>query len=652
MYFLLRKLALSSFVSVFGAIAFTFSAATVLRVQHMTILQPMAVFPWVLLFYLSFLKSPSIQKGLILAFFLSQMFLAGHFQIFVYGVIILLVLTASIWLLNQEDDIKVSFAKLSAVLIFSLILSTVGLLPSIELKSQSLRSEEVDVNLILNTYPLLPKYFLTYLNPFILGSAERGTANSLEWLKVSVFWERTAYIGVIPLILAVASLFFIFKKRVRDEFFYLGLTLVVSIFLSLGRLSPFFFLYIFPPLNMFRVPSRFILFTQLLAVVLAAYLLEKIVGRLKVNLRTPFLLVVILVTVADLFFNWWSYNPIGTFERWFEKPETAKIIDLENGKYRVFTLAGGTHWNEIFAKRGWENQEDNFLFFRNSLAPNSNLLFDVSHLDGYEVLGPGRFRLLLAFIRKNIEVNKDRVVLNEHAESELDLYGVRYLISDLPVEGPGYEKVFEAQKDNFKFFVYESKSPRPRASFYYDWKKIDSDKEYFVVFENVDLEKTVILEKDPGAPVSPDARFAESRRASLGGIFEEAENKVDIAQSDDEYVALDVSSDKSGILVLSDTYYPGWKAKVDGKETEIIRANINSRAVVVPAGDHKVEFSYEPKSFRIGAIISLVSLVIMLVLMIKPSLLSWFILRRRGSVYSRGVLTPLETDDVVRIRFT
>jgi uncharacterized membrane protein YfhO len=61
--------------------------------------------------------------------------------------------------------------------------------------------------------------------------------------------------------------------------------------------------------------------------------------------------------------------------------------------------------------------------------------------------------------------------------------------------------------------------------------------------------------------------------------------------------------------VLADSSYPGWKAYVDGREQEVLRANLFFRAVVLPAGDHVVEFRYQPRSFALGMILSLMVLV-------------------------------------------
>ena len=62
------------------------------------------------------------------------------------------------------------------------------------------------------------------------------------------------------------------------------------------------------------------------------------------------------------------------------------------------------------------------------------------------------------------------------------------------------------------------------------------------------------------------------------------------------------------ILVVADTYYPGWEAKVNGKKVKIFAANVNQRAILVSGGKNVVTFSYFPKMFWYGVIISVVSL--------------------------------------------
>ena len=69
-------------------------------------------------------------------------------------------------------------------------------------------------------------------------------------------------------------------------------------------------------------------------------------------------------------------------------------------------------------------------------------------------------------------------------------------------------------------------------------------------------------------------------------------NSVIIEEYRENKISLDVRTAKEGILVLTDTYYPGWEALVDGKETKIYRANYNFRAIIIPKGEHQIVFKY------------------------------------------------------------
>ena len=80
-------------------------------------------------------------------------------------------------------------------------------------------------------------------------------------------------------------------------------------------------------------------------------------------------------------------------------------------------------------------------------------------------------------------------------------------------------------------------------------------------------------------------------------------------------VTLQVNVQSSGnepaLLVLSDAYYPGWQATVDGIDTPIYAANFLFRGVFVPPGEHQVTFVYRPQSWRRGLWISLAGLALL-----------------------------------------
>ena len=76
-------------------------------------------------------------------------------------------------------------------------------------------------------------------------------------------------------------------------------------------------------------------------------------------------------------------------------------------------------------------------------------------------------------------------------------------------------------------------------------------------------------------------------------------------------------STRAGFLVTSDAYYPGWRASIDGGAVWLYRADYAIRGVLVPAGEHTVRFDYRPRSFFLGAGISLISLLLLIALAVR-----------------------------------
>jgi len=90
------------------------------------------------------------------------------------------------------------------------------------------------------------------------------------------------------------------------------------------------------------------------------------------------------------------------------------------------------------------------------------------------------------------------------------------------------------------------------------------------------------------------------------------DESVEIVAYQPERVVLAVSAKRPGYVILSDTWYPGWAARLDGKPTTIYRADYTFRAVKVDAGVHTIEFDYAPTSFYLGASVSAATLILLI----------------------------------------
>ena len=79
-------------------------------------------------------------------------------------------------------------------------------------------------------------------------------------------------------------------------------------------------------------------------------------------------------------------------------------------------------------------------------------------------------------------------------------------------------------------------------------------------------------------------------------------------------VEMTATLEKPGIVILADVFYQGWHLEVDGKPQEVIRANRMMRGALVPSGTHKLVYTYDPPSFRLGSRISIASAVVLVLL--------------------------------------
>lgn len=123
---------------------------------------------------------------------------------------------------------------------------------------------------------------------------------------------------------------------------------------------------------------------------------------------------------------------------------------------------------------------------------------------------------------------------------------------------------------------------------------------------NFDRWHVALLE--PGA--EPYIKQVEEAK-NQGGDTQAGAGEVKHAELQDaSRLMLHVTADSPALLILSEVDYPGWQAAVDGQSAPILRADYTLRAVPVPAGEHTVELIFRPFSFTIGAILTVLSILV------------------------------------------
>ncbi len=183
-------------------------------------------------------------------------------------------------------------------------------------------------------------------------------------------------------------------------------------------------------------------------------------------------------------------------------------------------------------------------------------------------------------------------------EKFLQLFNVKYIVSSNVVGGTGVPMKLEttfrrgsAGSPSGGTYVYEMDSFLPRVYVVGEFELAATED----VIDNIgrsdfDLHRTVVFEEPPD--------FAAGE-----GIPEW--NMRDFSYSP-QRISVRIESDRPGILVLQDYYDPGWRAHIDGKETDILRTNYLMRGVELPRGDHEVLFTHNPPLW--GFFVTLASL--------------------------------------------
>lgn len=123
-----------------------------------------------------------------------------------------------------------------------------------------------------------------------------------------------------------------------------------------------------------------------------------------------------------------------------------------------------------------------------------------------------------------------------------------------------------------------------------------------------DPRQVVLLEPPPGVQVPRDLMVSEVPVPPPGG--RPAINPARIERYESGRATIRYNAAAPGFLVFSDTYYPGWKAYLDGNEVPVYRANYLFRAVRAPEGEHSVEFRFEPQSVMAGMVITALALAV------------------------------------------
>lgn len=587
MYWLTRTLKLSPLASLFCAVTATFSGMTITNLTHITLLQSMSVLPIIMTLSLLISRQHYYPWAALLAFTLSQQLFAGFPQASFLTVII------SVSFVLWETLPKKKYQPIILWFIFvsvGVLASAAQFLPSYEFLHQITDPAGFSQS-TATAYSMPIKHLVSFVAPFVLGHPKFGTYPPFYQFDGSIFWENTAYIGIIPTVFLILSLFIMRKKKLM---LFLWCIVGISIVLAAGKYSPAYVIFSFWPFNLFRVPSRFLWLT-IIAITLIAGLTVNTIRNKKM------LIPIVLLHAFLLLTTFWSYHLIEPASVWLTKPTVAERI-----QGRVVTFGEGVTYNNIMTSTGWQDGTP-YRFLKNGLSPDSNMLWGIQQHNVYAGRQLKRPSVINSLLSESIISGENSATIS--ATKFLNLFSIANILSFVPIDAPDVRLVSRQQDGKSTLSLYSNTASLPRA---------------YLVFEATTAatlqEAITILRSDAFVP----GRTVLLEEPSLTGWTSAKPAGYTISWKRDTHTDIEllVNTSEQSLLVLTDTYYPGWQATIDGRKTQIYAANLSQRAVMIPQGSHTVSFSYQPLTLAWGIRISTVIHVIIVLLIAVPRLAS------------------------------
>jgi len=648
-----------------SSIIFMFCAPQIFHVYpgHLPNLCTMIWLPLILLFSELFIRN----RNYLYAFFggvaVAFNILAGHPQYFFYTAIA--VVAYFIIRIIQEfrehrnwEYVGYHASGIFIIYTIGVLLAAIQLLPAFEMIKHSTR-QTLSYEWV-GQFSFAPENFITLFMPEFLGDSLKTPYWGRYYL-----WEMSLYVGIIPLMLcAIAS--FYNRNTFTKTFLIMAL---ITMILALGKFTPLFkVLYsVVPGFNMFRGNSKFIFIIAFSLSVLsgigAEYLRNNILTKKKVS--TFFYITGGIVAAISLFllifflfrtgYGTWHgiINKIYLLGDRYTTLPTLKDPDFLRATFAIATKSAvkfiilmilsllviglwingrlkrqiiipitlalifgdlwffGNQYMVTFDSRQcfWDNEVTSIM--KNNPAAsrittvghfelNQGMAHDISNIGGYDANVIKEYSEFIN-LSDGKSIEDPRIVMEVRQISKLtNLLNLKYLLlpANVRIEHPAIKLVF----NNSKYALFDNTQAIPRTFIVHETKTLEGRDAIFKGLASSEFNplKYVILEEP--SKLTRNISSENYQQEPNPTIIEYSPNRVTIKAT-----LLD-----DGYLVLGDAFYPGWNVYVDGKKSKILKTNYIMRSVFLEKGDHIVKFVYEPKSFTIGMIITLASVVILI----------------------------------------
>ncbi len=680
-YLAARSLGAGPFSAMLGGLAYMLGGFMTARVIHLSIQSGAAMIPWVFLCSHHAFRRSSARWVAAAAFAVALQMVTGHPQIPVYTAAAMALLAAVVTLEYSVEGFRRPWRPmllLVAIYALGCGLAALQLLPWFELASLSPRAESAGYEFIFK-HSMTIRDWLLLLFPYLRGSIGAGVygAETLPSLIAVELWERTAYVGILPLALAAIGLLGLVSSAARAgdlpsggaiagrrrwfSLLYLGLLVLSTVLFAAGKHTPLAaVVHSIPVVGSLRGVARVVALTSFALTMLAALGMQSLLEQrtrlarggvlgvavalvlvpagivllagapwfqswlglakgdlLNLAANRPNTYVPLLLTLINgaLLFRWCFRAPsslsqaaafavllfdVGSFAAFYHPTTDASLYATRPAAAEVLSRDAEPHRKLTVFDLSWDDAD----LAQRRLSVSWGMPYGIEDANGFNSLQTRRYMNYM-FGPDATDVSYGALLDPRILDPRWPIphaLNVKYLLFP--------ERFTPAKRDHLRLIhrddavsIFENTLVLPRA-YFVDSVRSESDPQKI-------LETVTALGFDGRREAFVEDPLPRLEPAAVGRA------EVAITTRSANRIELTTSTSSERLLVLSEMYFPGWRAFVGGVETEIHRANYLFRAIVVPAGEHRLEFVYRPRSVAAGLTLSTISLAILLWL-IRP----------------------------------
>lgn len=346
-----------------------------------------------------------------------------------------------------------------------------------------------------------------------------------------------------------------------------------------------------------------------------------------------FILITGVLIMGDLLGVAMRFPPLSvTHETLDSKPVVLAMVEKASASKKISDVRMlNLYYDPIYAPKGLLSKEPTertlgyYQYCRDMLLSNGNVDFQIHSAYGYEGTVTAKYRQLVLLLINDYlsaaepepkrSVDFKSLKVDERLQRYIQAASVDFVSTQISrgekiyplLNSANFEIVNENPKLNVR--LYKTKNSAKRVEIVHDWQWVDSTEQaYKALFkgsETLNLVHRPLIEKLKDRP-NFQPSFTD----------QEDHDECEILQDRPEHITVAVKVDRPSFLILRDQFYPGWRVQLDSVRVPIYRANAFTRAVLIPAGAHAVEFNYQPDSLKYGLRIAFVCVVLLIILFV------------------------------------